>query len=214
MIEKINGFEPENLAARCLEQAVKRWPALYEATTKVLNALLRDDAPDLGRLFFSVLDHVLVELAFLNAKPYVSATSTLVEALRLEKQPPSLPELAAIAVEGAYTDHPRVERVVLAVLSELEELLVADGATLHVEELTLPRAGPWQRWRVIRRALRSRRAADARAERVLHERSHEPRRRGRTARRAGPHLRVVQPRAPAGRSPRRTPRRPWRSARS
>ena len=142
MIERINGFEPENLAARCLEQAVRRWPALYEATTKVLNALLRDDAPDLGRLFFSVLDHVLVELAFLNAKPYVSTTSTLEEALRLEKQPPTLPELAAIAIEGAYTDHRRVERVVLAVLGELEELLVAEGATLHVAELTLPRIAP------------------------------------------------------------------------
>ena len=116
MIERINAIVPDDLEARCLEQAVRRWPALYEATTKVLNVVSRDDAPDLGRLFFSVLDHVLVELAFLNAKPYISSSTTLKEALRLPKQPASLPELAAIAVEGAYTDRRRVASVVVAVL--------------------------------------------------------------------------------------------------
>ncbi len=140
MIERINAIEPENLEARCLAQAVKRWPALYEATTKVLNALSRDDAPDLARLFFSVVDHVLVELAFINARPYVSSSTTFEEALALPTQVPSLPELAAIAAEGAYSDHRRLEEVVLAVLAELEDLLTAAGATLHVEELTLPRA--------------------------------------------------------------------------
>ena len=138
MIHRINSIEPDDLQTRCLEQAMRRWPALYEATTKVLNALLRDDAPDLARLFFSVVDHVLVELAFLNAKPYTSSSTTFEEALRLPKQPASLPELTAVVAEGAYTDHRRLERVVLAVLAELEALLVSEGATLDVEELTLP----------------------------------------------------------------------------
>lgn len=139
LIERINRVQPDDLQARCLEQAVRRWPALYEATTKVLNTVEREDAPDLGRLFFSVLDHVLVELAFLNATPYISNSSTLEEALRLPKQPASMPELAAVAVEGAYTDRERVAKVVVAVLSELEALLTAEGAMLDVQELTLPR---------------------------------------------------------------------------
>jgi hypothetical protein len=146
LIERINAIQPENLEARCLQQAVRRWPALYEATTKVLNAVAREDATDLGRLFFSVLDHVLAELAFLNAKPYISSSTTLGEALRLPLQPPSLPELAVIAAEGGYTDRQHVASAVLSVLAELEELLVAAGATLHVEELTLPRVDAGTEW--------------------------------------------------------------------
>lgn len=139
LIAKINGYQPQNLRARCLEQAVKRWPALHEATTKVLNALARDDTPDLGRLFFSVLDHVLVVIAFLNAKPYKSTSTLLQEALRLPKQPPGLAALAAVAVQGGYTDRRRVGQAVMAVLVDLEGMLEAAGATLEVKELTLPR---------------------------------------------------------------------------
>lgn len=141
LIERINGYRPQNLRARCLEQAVRRWPALHEATTKVLNALARDDAPDLGRLFFSVLDHVLVVLAFLNATPYTSGSTMLQEALALPQQPPALAELAEIVVRGAHTDRPRVRRAVTAALVELEGMLEVEGATLEVHELTLPRVG-------------------------------------------------------------------------
>lgn len=139
VIERINAIVPDDLEARCVAQAARNWPALYEAATKVLNAVSPNSAPDLGRLLFSVLDHVLVELAFLNATPYISSSTMLEEALRLPKQPASLPELAAIAVDGAYTDRQRVESAVFAVLAELEELLVEHGATFEVEDLTLPR---------------------------------------------------------------------------
>ncbi len=142
LIAKINAFAPQDLKAKCLARAVQRWPALYEATTKVLNAVSREEAPDLGRLFFSVLEHVLVELAFLNATPYVSNSTSLEEALRLPKQPEHLSDLGAVAVEGAYNDRRRVAGVVTTVLGELEELLKAEGATLDVQELTLPRMDP------------------------------------------------------------------------
>jgi len=139
LIQEINEYQPDDLRARCLEQAAKRWHALHEATTKVLNALARVDAPDLGRLFFSLLDHVLVVLAFLNAKPYISTSTLLEEALRLPKRPASLPELAAVATEGAHNDRARVETAITKAFAELEQLLVDDGATLEVTELTLPR---------------------------------------------------------------------------
>ena len=139
LITRINSYQPRDLRARCLAQAVKRWPALHEATTKVLNALARDAAPDLGRLFFSVLDHVLVVLAFLNAKPYTSTSTLLEEALRLPRQPPAVAQIAAMVARGAYTDRPRVGRAVTAALVELEGMLEAEGVTLEVEALELPR---------------------------------------------------------------------------
>lgn len=59
LIDEINAFTPRDMRARCLAEAQKRWPALHEATTKVLNAGAREHTPDLGRLVFAMLDHVL-----------------------------------------------------------------------------------------------------------------------------------------------------------
>ena len=135
LIDEINAFTPQDLRARCLAEAQKRWPALHEATTKVLNAAAREDTPDLGRLVFAMLEHVLVELAFLNTHAYKSSSTFLEEALGLPQQPGHLPELAAIATDGTYTDHRYVDAAVSAVFAEVTELLEVEGATLAVSEL-------------------------------------------------------------------------------
>lgn len=139
LIDEINAFTPQDLRARCLTEAEKRWPTLHEATTKVFNAAAREHTPDLGRLVFAMLEHVLVELAFLNTHPYKSSSTSLEEALALPHQPRHLPELAAIATDGGFTDHAHVDAAVKAVFAEVTELLEAEGATLAVgEHVRLP----------------------------------------------------------------------------
>jgi len=80
-------------------------------------------------------------IAFLNRHAYKSSSTSFQEALTLPEQPQHLPALAAIATDGAYTDHARVGAVVQAVFAELTALLQAEGAALAIsEQLLLPPA--------------------------------------------------------------------------
>jgi kanamycin nucleotidyltransferase len=137
LIDRINAYEVEDRRGKCLEQAVRQWPVTQEATGKVLNALLRENVANLGPLLFAMIDCLLIELAFVNERPYASASTALAEALTLAKQPHGLEDLASLAAEGAYTDLERTSRVVQTVFAGLEDLLLGEGLELYDKELVL-----------------------------------------------------------------------------
>ena len=139
LIAEVNAYQPADLRDKCRRQALAHWPVTQEATGKVLNALARESAVDLGRLFFSMLDNVLIDLAFLNARPYTSSSSSLQEALRMPEQPRGFDEFAAVAIDGAYTDLRRTEATVHTVFAALEELFEAHDMTLYTPDLALRR---------------------------------------------------------------------------
>ena len=86
LIDEINGYEPQDLHSKCRSEALRHWPVTQEATGKVLNAIQRGDVAKVGRLLFAMLDDVLIELAFLNERPYESASRMLTEAEALPKR--------------------------------------------------------------------------------------------------------------------------------
>jgi kanamycin nucleotidyltransferase len=137
LIEEINGHEVRDRRARCLAEAARHWPVTQEATGKVLNAVRRGNTANVGRLLFAMLDEVLIELAFINERPYDSASTALDEAASLRKLPRGFAELAALAVAGGYTDLDRVRRVAETVFAGMEELFAAEGVGLYQAELVL-----------------------------------------------------------------------------
>jgi hypothetical protein len=137
LIDEINNHVPADLVRKCRGQALLHWPVTQEAAGKVLNAVLRDNRTDVARLFFALLDHVLIELAFLNARPYASASTMLEEALTFAKRPAGFDELAEIAMGGDCTDFPRTRRAVEAVIEGMEEFFEREGIALYASELIL-----------------------------------------------------------------------------
>jgi len=137
LIDEVNAYEPRDLRAKCLAEALRHWPVTQEATGKVLNALQRGNTENMGRLFFAMLNDVLVELAFVNAQPYVSTSTAITEALALAKQPRGFGDLTAIALDGGYSDAARTKLAVETVFEGLEELLGKQGLTLYEPELVL-----------------------------------------------------------------------------
>jgi hypothetical protein len=137
LIDRVNAYEVRDRHAKCLEQAALRWPATQEAAGKVLNALERQNVESVGRLLFAMLENVLVELAFVNERPFASTSTALVEALALPKRPQRFCDLATIVSDGAYTDLARTSQAVRAVFTELEDLLLDEGLELYEEELVL-----------------------------------------------------------------------------
>lgn len=137
LIAAINGHELRDRRARCLAEAERHWPLTQEATGKVLNAIARGNDANVGRLLFAMLDEVLIDIAFLNERPYDSASTALDEAASLRKLPRGFDELASLAVTGAYTDLDRVRRVAVTVFAGMEELFAAEGVELYGGELVL-----------------------------------------------------------------------------
>ena len=137
LIDEVNGYAVEHRRTKCLDQALRHWPVTQEATGKVLNAVQRGNVANLGRLLFAMLDHVLIELAFLNERPYTSASSALVEAQAFSKQPRGFDEVASIAMDGGYTDLKRTRLAVETVFAGLEQLFLEEGLDLYDNELTL-----------------------------------------------------------------------------
>jgi hypothetical protein len=137
LIEEVNGYEPQDLTRKCLDEAVRHWPVTQEATGKVLNAVSRGNVSNLGRLLYALLDDVLAELAFLNARPYRSASTALDEARALGKLPRGFDDLASLAVEGRWDDLARVGSVVATVFAGLEKLFADEGVELYESEIVL-----------------------------------------------------------------------------
>lgn len=137
LIDSVNGYEVRDRRAKCLNQALRHWPVAQEATGKLLNALQRDDAANVGRLLFTMLDDVLIELAFINEQPYASTSTALVEAQTLAKRPRGFAEFTSLAFDGTYTDVGRTARAVQIVFAGLEELLLNEGLQLYENALVL-----------------------------------------------------------------------------
>ena len=137
LIDEVNGYKPRDLAAKCRAEALRHWPVTQEATSKVLNAVGRGNTDNVGRLLFAMLDHVLIELAFINERPYESASTALSEALALSKLPRGFGDLASVAIEGGHTDPARVREAVRTVFAGLEELFAEEGVVLYDDDLVL-----------------------------------------------------------------------------
>lgn len=149
LIDEINGYRPPDLHSKCRSEALRHWPVTQEATGKVLNAIQRAldarrrgdvaDVANVGRLLFAMLDDVLIELAFLNERPYKSASTMLTEAEEeLPKRPSGFADLASIAKDGGYTDLRRTKEAAETVFDGLEELFREEGIALYRSELLLP----------------------------------------------------------------------------
>jgi len=137
LIAEVNAFEPSDARRRCLSEAVNHWPVTQEATGKVLNAVNRGNGSNLGPLFFSMLHHVLIEIAFLNQRPYQSASTALGEAQGFAKRPRGLEDIASLAVNGGYTDLSRTRLAVETVFAGLEALFADERVVLYDSELVL-----------------------------------------------------------------------------
>jgi hypothetical protein len=137
LIDEVNGYEVQDRRRKCLDQAVRHWPVTQEATGKVLNAIARENVANLGRLFFAMLDHVLIELAFLNEQPYASASTALMEAQSFPRQPRGFGDLTSIALNGAYTDPTGTRLAVTTVFAGLEDIFLEEGVALYSSELVL-----------------------------------------------------------------------------
>ena len=138
LIDEVNGYEPQHLRTKCRSEALRHWPETQEATGKVLSAIQRGDAANMGPLLFAMLRHVLIELSFLNERPYESASRMLTEAEDLPKRPRGFDDVARIAKEGNYTNLERTRQAVEAMFEGLEELFSEEGIAPYGNELVLP----------------------------------------------------------------------------
>lgn len=134
-IEDLQNVVIENLPERCLRQAVRNWPEVQESTAKTLNAIHAGNRDGLGLVAWDMLHHMLICLAYLNARPYVTFARFITEARTLPVQPEHFQELAEQFVSGRLVDSLSLRELVETVFGEFEAIFASRGVRLYDDSL-------------------------------------------------------------------------------
>ncbi len=130
-IEAINGYQVQDLKRKCLEQAVKNWDKVQEATTKVLNAAAKEDQEALAVVMHDMFTNMLKTLSFINQQPFTTFSRLIPESKQFKIQPKEFPELIEIIVNGRFGEFEKIMDVVTAIFTDLEEYLENNGQQLY-----------------------------------------------------------------------------------
>lgn len=75
--------------------------------------------------------HFLISLSLLNQKPYTTFARFVSEARAFAVKPPDFDNLLDLIVQGAYQDLPELEKIVISVFSQFEEIFEIQGVDLY-----------------------------------------------------------------------------------
>lgn len=130
--------------AAFLRRAARRFLEAREAFGKVLNALDEGNGEGLPLLLFDAVVHTLVMLSFVNERPFTTFARFVAEARAFRRKPARLDEILDRVVAGRYHDFAPLRSLVLAVVADLERLLVSEGAAF--DDATLDPGVPNRRF--------------------------------------------------------------------
>jgi len=128
-IRELNAYRATDLKQKCLDQAVRCFTEYYEASCKVLNAVVKENREGIPVVFSDMISQILRLLSFLNCEPYLTASKMFTQARNFAVRPNSLDGLLDIAVAGNYGDLNILQNAVTTIYTEFEKLF---------EELQLP----------------------------------------------------------------------------
>jgi hypothetical protein len=111
--------------------AAKRMYEAQEALGKTLAAIEAGNRQGLPLLLCDAVLHILVVLAFLNARPFTTFGRFIEQARRFPLQPEGLDGLLELLVEGKYSDLALVKRQLVGVFASLEQLFITQGLPLY-----------------------------------------------------------------------------------
>lgn len=137
--EFIAGLKAEARRVRrdtCLTLAHNHWHDVQESTAKVLKASACGDAEALSLVFPDMARHVLISLAFLNARPFTTFARFISEARTFDLLPPSFEPMAA-ALRSDYSDTAGIHALALALFDDMEGLLDLTEVRPYQEALKL-----------------------------------------------------------------------------
>jgi len=134
-IDDLNSYNVENLAEKCLAQAIRRWHDVQESTAKVLNAVLVGNRESIPLLLFDMLLHMLIVLSFLNQTPYITFARFITQARSFNIKPESFEALLDIVVQGQYQELERLHETVVTVFSQFETIFEGLGIELYDQDV-------------------------------------------------------------------------------
>jgi predicted nucleotidyltransferase len=136
-INELSEYRTENLKEKCLAEAVRHWNEVQEAASKVLNAIKAENRDGLPLLLFDMTRHFLISLSLLNQTPYTTFARFVSEARDFAIKPAELDNLLDLIAQGAYQDLPELEKLVVSVFSQFEEIFEDVGLELYDEKIDL-----------------------------------------------------------------------------
>ena len=136
-INELSEYRAENLREKCLDEARRHWNEVQEATSKVLNAIKAENRDGLPLVLFDMTRHFLISLSLLNQTPYTTFARCVSEARVFAIKPTGFDSLLDLIAQGAYQDLPELEKIVVAVFSQLEEIFENQRIELYDEKINL-----------------------------------------------------------------------------
>ncbi len=134
-ILKLNKHRVKHLKKKALKHLVQNWNEVQEPTTKVLNAVVEKNREGIGLLVSDMYEMMLINLSFLNQKPYTTYSRFIAEAKRFKLRPDGFDELTDIWVKGDYQDLKRLDRAVRRVFAGFEKIFADQGIDLYDEDI-------------------------------------------------------------------------------
>jgi hypothetical protein len=142
-ISELNNYRVRNLKEKCLKQVKCHWPELQEATTKLLNAIEKEDRQGLPMLVFYLLKETLISLSFLNQTPYTTLVKYIPEARSFRLKPRRFDDLLDLIVEGKYQNLQLLNKLAISVFDELEAIYEGLGCRLYDDSPHLKIENNW-----------------------------------------------------------------------
>lgn len=120
----------------CLGLAERHWHEVQESTAKVLKAAGAGDAEALSLVYPDMARHVLISLAFINARPFTTFARFIAEARGFDLLPPSFEPMVA-ALRGDYAETAAIHALALAIFDDMEGLLDLTEVRPYADALKL-----------------------------------------------------------------------------
>jgi hypothetical protein len=136
-ISELSEYRAENLKEKCLAEARNHWHEVQESTSKVLNAMKAENRDGLPLVLFDMTLHFLISLSLLNQTPYTTFARFVAEARTFATKPAEFDDLLDLIAQGAYQDLPKLEKLVVSVFSQFEEIFEDVGIELYDEKIDL-----------------------------------------------------------------------------
>ncbi len=121
-------------AARDLARG--HWHDVQESTAKVLKAAAAGESEALSLIYPDMVRHMLISLAFLNARPFTTFARMIDEARGFDMKPIEFESLVG-ALRSGYGDTGFIHDLALAVFEDLEGLLAMAGVDPYKPDLDL-----------------------------------------------------------------------------
>lgn len=135
-IEELNRLKPNFPKAELAEYARKYWSEVQESTSKVLKAIERNDRDAMPLVYWDMVRHSLIILAFLNAQPFTTFATFIPEARQFSKKPSTFEDLVEPLDKG-FGNLAGMESMVSKTFEELESLMLETGQNPYRDELKL-----------------------------------------------------------------------------